>query len=251
MLFALGSQMPVAIGSIKIQTSRVDQAVISASPETLLGHLTEAERKNAPGILFYQGDGSLFRAAPRVAIVGSRKASQEGLRRAAKLARALAKHGVIVVSGMAEGIDTAAHRAAMDAGGRTIAVLGSPLSTPYPAANRELFRTIIAAHLAVSQFRDGQPIQPQNFPIRNRTMALITHATVIVEAAEKSGTMHQAWEALRLGRPLFLLDSVANDHSLTWPSEVRKYGAQILAESNFEAMVDHLPAGELEEAVAF
>lgn len=227
------------------------RSVKSAAPEDVLGELNEVERKNAPAVIFFQGDESLFHAAPRVAIVGSRKASTEGLRRAAKLARALVKHGAVVVSGMAEGIDTRAHKSAMDAGGRTIAVLGSPLSAPYPASNRELFDAIVSDHLAVSQFHDGQAIQPQNFPIRNRTMALISHATVIVEAGEKSGTMHQAWEALRLGRPLFLLDSVANDKSLNWPGEVTKYGAQILAESNFDEVVDHLPAGDFEEAVAF
>lgn len=82
-------------------------------------------------------------------------------------------------------------------------------------------------------------------------MALLAHATVIVEAAEKSGTLHQAWEALRLGRPLFVLESVMKDSSLAWPKEVEAFGAQVLSEATLDDMIEQLPVGKLEEAVAF
>jgi DNA processing protein len=157
----------------------------------------------------------------------------------------------VIVSGLAEGIDTAAHEAAMESDGRTIAVLGTPIEKPYPASNRDLFERIATQHLVVSQFAADAVVQPKNFPIRNRTMALIAHATVIVEAAEKSGTLHQAWEALRLGRPLFILESITRNPELKWPVEVQKYGAQVLSDSTFEDLVEQLPAGHYEEAVAF
>jgi DNA processing protein len=225
--------------------------VHSAAFEDLLGALNDIETKHAPKTLYYRGDRSLFRRSPRVAIVGSRDASPEGLRRAKKLARALVDKGCVIVSGLAEGVDTAAHIAAIEAGGRNIAVLGTPLEKPYPASNRTLFERIATEHLVVSQFAADATVQPKNFPIRNRTMALIAHATVIVEAAEKSGTLHQAWEALRLGRPLFVLESLVNNPLLTWPAEVRKYGAQVLSESTFEDLVEQLPASHIEEAVDF
>ena len=104
-------------------------------------------------------------------------------------------HQMIVVSGLACGIDTAAHTAAIESGGKTIAVLGTPLDDTYPQENQALQSLIMAQHLAVSQFAPGAGTQPKNFPVRNRTMALLTDATVIVEAGEKSGTVHQGWEA--------------------------------------------------------
>jgi hypothetical protein len=104
-------------------------------------------------------------------------------------------------------------------------VLGTPLDQFYPKGNHDLQQTLMREHLVVSQFPLGYPVTPKNFPIRNRTMALLTDATVIVEAGEKSGTVHQGWEALRLGRLLFLLESVAMEPALSWPKEMIHYGA--------------------------
>lgn len=220
--------------------------VFELVPAQIIGDLNEVERKHAPAKLYCVGDRRLLQRAPRVSVVGSRKASDDGLRRARKLARLLVERGAIVVSGMAEGIDTAAHRATVDADGSTIAVLGTPLDAPYPQSNLELFELISADHLAVSQFPSGTATQPKNFPIRNRTMALLSHATVIVEAAEKSGSLHQAWEALRLGRPLFFAESMAKDGRLTWPAELRRYGAEILNEETLDELFERLPVGDHE-----
>jgi DNA processing protein len=200
------------------------------TPEQLLGPLNEVEQKNAPERLFAQGDTSLLRGGTRVSIVGARKASPEGLRRARKLAAELVREGVIVVSGLAEGIDTAAHEAAIAAGGRTIAVLGTSLDRTYPAKNRELQRRIMDEHLAISPYAPGSAIYPSNFPYRNRVMALISDATVIVEAGETSGTLHQGWEAIRLGRLLFILKSIT-ESELEWPKKMLQYGAQVLTET--------------------
>jgi DNA processing protein len=121
-------------------------------------------------------------------------------------------------------------------------VIGTALDQPYPKENAKLQEAIARDHLVVSQFPFGYPSLPQNFPLRNRTMALVTDATVIVEAGENSGTLHQGWEALRLGRTLFLMESVAENPALTWPSEMIGYGAQVLSRENLDAVIENLPA---------
>lgn len=221
------------------------------SPEELLGPLNVVEKKNAPEKLYVSGEKELLRNGARVSIVGSRSATAAGLGRASSLARILVERGVIVISGLAEGIDTAAHEAAMARGGRTIAVLGTPLDAVYPAKNRPLQERIAREHLVVSQFPPGYPSKPQNFPIRNRTMALVSDATVIVEAGEKSGTLHQGWEALRLGRPLFLMESLVRNEALTWPEEMLGYGAEPLSRDNLELLFEMLPEGSRDERASF
>lgn len=213
----------------------------TSTPAEILGELNEVEKKYAPSKLFLSGNRDLFSVGPRVSIVGSRKASAEGLKRARYLARRLAKQGIVVVSGLAEGIDRAAHEGAIEVGGNTIGVLGTPLDQYYPEENRALQEKMAHYHLLVSQFPSGHPVTRGNFPLRNRTMALITDATVIVEAGEKSGTRHQGWEALRLGRLLFILESVCNDPTLTWPQEMIGYGAQVLSRENLPVVIDNLP----------
>lgn len=210
------------------------------TPEELLGPLDEVERKHAPERLWVQGDTSLLTRGARVSIVGSRKASEIGLRRARKLARLLTDRGIIVVSGLAEGIDAAAHTEAMEASGRTVAVLGTPLDKVFPAKHRTLQDQIMSEHLAVSQFAPGSATTRQSFPMRNRTMALVSDATVIVEAGERSGTVHQGWEALRLGRQLYILESLAA-HGFKWVQDLRTYGAQVLSDSNRHLFVESLP----------
>jgi DNA processing protein len=217
----------------------------SFRPDELLGPLNEVERKFAPAMIHVEGSVSLLSSGRRVAIVGSRKASDAGLKRAARLARLLATQGVTVLSGLAEGIDTAAHHSAMQHGGRTIAVLGTPLDQTYPKSNAALQLNIGRDHLLVSQFPVGQPIEKANFVLRNRTMALIANASVIVEAGDGSGTLSQGWEALRLGRPLFLMKSVVENPALTWPNEMLDYGAHILAEP--EDLFELLPPERFHE----
>jgi DNA processing protein len=205
----------------------------------LLGPLNDVELHNAPARLYVTGYPHLLREFRRVAIVGSRDASELGLRRAQRLAHFLVEHDIAVVSGLARGIDTAAHAASLGGGGRTIGVLGTPLDQCNPRSNEELQARIGAEHLLVSQFPIGQTVQRSHFVLRNRTMALISHASVIVEAAESSGSLSQGWEALRIGRPLFLMRSLVEDTNLAWPRKMIDYGALVLTEP--EELLAELP----------
>lgn len=195
--------------------------------ETALGRLNPTEQRFAPHRLWLSGDAALLRRHPRVAVVGTRHPSGMGEKRTRKLVAAVVQHGGIIVSGLAAGIDTIAHTHAMALGGRTIAVIGTPIDQAYPRANAELQRKIAAEHLVVSEFAPGTSVARGNFPRRNRTMALIADLSVIIEAGDGSGTLSQGWEALRLGRPLFILRSLF-DSGLSWPAEMRDYGALIL-----------------------
>lgn len=199
------------------------------------------EQKNAPRTLFVAGDEQLLTTGRRVSVAGSRKVSGAGEKRARSFVKALVEHGIVVVSGLAEGVDTVAHTTAIELGGKTAAVLGAGLDNPYPKSNAELLELIKSEHVAVSQFAPGVPITRKNFPIRNRTMALLTDATVIIEAGEKSGTTHQGWEALRLGRPLFIMESLTQDAELTWPAEMLSYGAEVLNRENLDRVLENLP----------
>lgn len=167
--------------------------------------------------LYYAGDLSLS-WAPSVSIVGTRDASELGWRRAHRLARELVDAGIVVVSGLARGIDTAALTGAIENGGKTIAVIGTPLDKAYPAENADLQQEIYSNHLLVTPFRAGEPVFKGNFPKRNRVMAAISDATVIVEASDTSGTLHQAAECGKLGRWLFIAKSVVDDDRVSWPS---------------------------------
>lgn len=215
----------------------------TTTPEQLLGLLNETEQKNAPDELFIEGNPRLLHFGARVSLVGSRKASKAGLDRTRKLAIALTSENVVIVSGLALGIDKAAHLGAIESGGRTVAVIGTPLDKYYPAEHRSLQDLIATEHLLISQFPKGSRTFPSCFPMRNRTMALISDATIIVEAQDNSGSLHQGWEALRLGRPLFICKEVLNDCSLNWPEQLMKYGAiPISTNSNgIDSILEHLP----------
>ena len=138
-----------------------------------------------------------------IAIVGSRRPTGYGLRMAERLAGDLAARGVTIVSGLARGVDTGAHRGALGAGGRTLAVLGSGVDIVYPPENRGLAREVMAAGAVVSQFPMGTPPLPQHFPIRNRVIAGLTLGTVVVEAAERSGALITARLAGEIGREVY------------------------------------------------
>lgn len=138
-----------------------------------------------------------------VAIVGARRGSPYGLRMAEQLGADLGARGVTVVSGLARGVDTAAHRGALDAGGRTVAVLGSGVDVVYPPENRRLSAEVVKAGALVSQFPMGTAPLPYHFPARNRVIAGLTLGTVVVEAAERSGALITARLAGELGREVY------------------------------------------------
>jgi DNA processing protein len=181
-------------------------------------------------LLYYRGAWEITETRC-IAVVGSREASEDGVRRAARLAREIVDRGFTVVSGLAKGVDTVAHRAAIAHGGRTISVVGTPLGVCYPKENVELQETIARQHLLISQvpvLRYARQAPPQNrlfFPERNVTMSALTEGTIIVEAADTSGTLTQARAALHQRRKLFILDSCFQRPDITWPARFEAEGA--------------------------
>jgi DNA processing protein len=165
-------------------------------------------------------------------VVGTRKPSAEGLARTKKLVTALLQDDFTIVSGLAAGVDTTAHTTAIEQGGRTIAILGTPLSKAYPASNAKLQKEIAENHLIISQVpvkRYGNQANPTAnnffFPERNVTMSALTDATIIVEAGETSGTLVQARHALKQNRKLFILESNFQNPQLKWPRAYEERGA--------------------------
>jgi DNA processing protein len=157
----------------------------------------------APDRLFGCGDRAVIEGhelGHTVTIVGSRRASSYGLGVAEELGRLLAAAGLVVVSGMARGIDAAAHRGALAGGGTTLAVLGGGPDVVYPASERRLYGDILASGAAISEAPPGQRPEPGAFPKRNRLMAALGTITVVVEAAQPSGSLITAQRALDLGR---------------------------------------------------
>ena len=172
--------------------------------------------------LWLAGDRSLI-SKPCVAIVGARKVSSAGAARARRLGKELAQVGVVVVSGLAHGVDTEALNSAMGAGGKVIAVIGTPINKAYPAANKRLQEMIYREHLLLSQFEPGKRVFESNFPERNKLMAALCDATVIVEASDTSGSLHQAAECVRLNRWLFIAKSLMDNPELHWPRSFAAY----------------------------
>jgi DNA processing protein len=160
----------------------------------------------APPVLFARG--ALRRDDPAVSVVGSREASERGVSIARSVATSLAQEGVTVLAGLALGIDTAAHLAALAAGGRTVAVIGTGINKIYPAANRDLHKVMAKEGLLLSQFWPDAPPRKHTFLMRNATMSGYGIATVLVEAGEHSGARAQARMAVARGRPVILTDLV-------------------------------------------
>ena len=160
-----------------------------------------------PPLIFVAGD-LRPEDARAVAVIGSRRASGDGLAAARPIAEHLVERGFTVLSGLAAGIDTAAHTTALDKGGRTVAVIGTGLRTAYPPQNKELQRRIARECAVVSQFWPDDPPSRRSFPMRNAVMSGMGLATVIVEATHTSGARVQARLALAQGRPVFLREAL-------------------------------------------
>jgi DNA processing protein len=201
--------------------------------------------------LYYQGNWSYVQS-PCVSVVGTREPTKEGVERAKNMTRGLVESGYTIVSGLAKGIDTASHRTALALGGRTIAVLGTPLSENYPKDNSDLQAEIAANHLIVSQVpvcRYLAQSYKQNrlfFPERNKLMSALSVATVIIEAGETSGTLVQAQSAIDQGRKLFILDSCFSTHK--WPEKFEKKGA--IRVKTFDDIKANLPKVNHSDATA-
>lgn len=192
---------------------------------------------DGPPLLFVRGE---FVEADRraVAVVGTREASKEGIDCAQDIATGLVARDYTVVSGLAKGIDTAAHAASINAGGRTLAVLGTPIETIYPASNRSLARRIADTGAYVSQFLPGRRTGRWAFPARNLTGSGLSLATVVVEASETSGARRQAEAALRHGKRVFLMKELVTRQS--WAQEMDEGSSNVTVVAVSDEIVDEL-----------
>ena len=174
---------------------RFDEADFPPQLETL---------SQPPAVLFVAGDPAVL-LGPQIAIVGARSASTQGLATARDFARTLSHAGLIVTSGMADGIDGAAHRAALEAGGKTVAVIGTGPDLVYPRKHRDLAARIIENGVIVSEFPPGTEARPDHFPRRNRLIAGLALGTLVVEAGLQSGSLITARLAAEAGKEVFAL----------------------------------------------
>lgn len=182
--------------------------------------------------LYFHGDSSILKNYKTASVIGSRKPTGKGAECAISITRHLVHNGVATVSGLALGIDTIVHEETINLKGKTIAVLGTPINKIYPKQNTELYHLIAEKGLLLSQFDGLSPTRPSHFPMRNRTMAFLAHATFICDASEKSGTKHQAKEALKLKRPVYILSHIIDEQQVAWASELVSKGAIKLDLSN-------------------
>jgi DNA processing protein len=164
-----------------------------------------------------------------VAIVGTRDASAYGLRVAADLALAFVAAGIGVISGLARGIDSAAHRAALESGGDTIAVLGTGVDVPYPAGHRALHASVASQGLVLSEHEPGTLARQGCFPRRNRIIAALARVTIVVEAPFKSGAVNTATQALDLGRTVGAVPGPIDSHRSSGSNLLLREGAQVIA----------------------
>jgi DNA processing protein len=180
-----------------------------------------------PFLVFAVGDLALLRA-PAVALVGTRQPSAYGRDTAAGLSRELVRAGYVIVSGMASGIDAAAHGAALEAGGGTVGVLGNGIDRVYPAENRSLFRAVRERGLLLTEYVPGEQPKAGNFPRRNRLIAAIAAGVVVVEMAVRSGARHTVDAALELGREVFAVPGPIGSEVSAGTNLLIKQGAGVV-----------------------
>lgn len=191
-----------------------------------------------PLALHFRGDRTLL-ASPSLAVVGSRRASPYGVNAARHLAGHLAEAGLTIVSGLALGIDAAAHEAALACGGRTVAVLGTGVDLSYPRSNGRLRRRIESEALVVSEFGPGTPPLPENFPIRNRVISGLALGTLIVEATGRSGSLITARMAAEQGREVFAVPGSIFFAGTEGTHRLIQYGAKLV--HDVEDVLEELP----------
>lgn len=206
-----------------------------------------------PAVLWIRGDAGLL-ARPGIAVVGTRHPSPYGAGMAELLSRDLAHRRLVILSGMARGVDTAAHKGALDAGGKTVAVWGTGIDVVYPKENKKLAENIVAGGGAIlSEYPLGTFPAPQNFPIRNRILSGMSVGVLVIEAAEHSGTRITARLAMEQNRDVFAVPGNVTNKNAWGPNTLIKQGAKLTAtwEDVWEDLPSHIKndlEGELEEA---
>ncbi|MGB3693414.1 MAG: DNA-processing protein DprA [Spirulinaceae cyanobacterium] len=211
------------------------------------------EIPSPPTVLYYRGEVNLQEnqgLVPLVGIVGTRNLTEYGRRWTHKISQALTKHGFTIVSGMAAGIDKEAHSACLAAGGRTIAVLGTGVDVIYPASNSQLYRRIQEQGLVLSEYELGTKPDKQNFPPRNRIIAGLCRAVLVIEAPIRSGALITARYGNEFCRDVYALPgSLDNPQSLGCLELIHKGGQVILSESHLLEMLGTIP--QLDQIPAF
>lgn len=181
-----------------------------------------------PSELYVIGDGAVL-TGPRVSIVGTRNSTAYGERITRTLTRTLVRAGVTVISGMARGIDGAAHRTALEEGGKTVAVLGTGIDVPYPVGHRQLHRAIAERGLVVSENPPGMKAHQGAFPKRNRIIAALAPVTIVVEAGFRSGALNTASQALELGRTVAAVPGPIDSDQSRGSNQLLRDGAVLIA----------------------
>lgn len=200
-----------------------------------------------PWVLFLRGDRSLLNH-PSLAVVGTRKASSYGKMAIKTLIPNLVEKGLSIVSGMALGIDTLAHEAALESDGGTVAILGSGIDVIYPRQNRGLYERLLRKGLVVSEYPPETPPHPGFFPQRNRIIAGLSYGVLVVEAAHKSGSLITAQIALESGREVFAVPgSIFSDHSVGTNRLIQQQGSKLVlsAEDIWEELAPQIPPFQL------
>ncbi len=192
-----------------------------------------------PLLLYAMGDISLL-DADLVGVVGSRRPTAYGRAMALRLSTDLAAHGLGIISGLARGIDAAAHQGALDANGKTIAVMGSGIDVVYPAENKKLYEAIAAKGLLLSEFSLGTFPAPQNFPIRNRIISGLSAGVLVVEAAEHSGSLITARLAMEQNREVFAVPGSVTNKNSWGPHLLIKQGAKLV--QDWQDVLEDLPS---------
>ena len=181
-----------------------------------------------PSELYAIGDAGVL-TGPRVSIVGTRDSTAYGERITRTLTRTLVRAGVTVISGMARGIDGAAHRTALEEGGKTVAVLGTGIDVPYPVGHRQLHRAIAERGLVVSENPPGMKAHQGAFPKRNRIIAALAPVTIVVEAGFRSGALNTASQALELGRTVAAVPGPIDSDQSRGSNQLLRDGAVLIA----------------------
>ena len=203
------------------------------------------EIPDPPPVLYYRGDSNLVKdlgTLPAIAIVGTRDPSDYGRRWTRKISSALAQNGFIVVSGLADGIDTEAHHNCLESGGKTVAVLGTGVDVVYPWTNRRLYQEVLENGLALSEYPAGTQPDRTHFPRRNRIVAGLCRAVLVLEAPKKSGALITAYLANDYGRDVYALPgSLDNLKSMGCLTLISKGAQMILGETELLEMLGTMP----------
>ena len=170
-------------------------------------------------------------SSPSLAVVGTRKMTSYGCQATKQLVQGLAQAGLVIISGMARGVDSVAHQTALESGGKTVAVLGCGVNIIYPPENRKLYQSILENGAVISEFPPGIPPQPGNFPSRNRIIAGMSLGTLVSEGARRSGSLITAFLAAKFGRDVFAVPGPINSDLSAGPMFLIKNGAKLVSET--------------------